>query len=122
MSVVEIVIVICSQYSKQMLQTQSVGARMLSKHFHKEDLTKKREEKVLPPEKSASELLQEHKKAMNTTPLRGRPQLGRGMGGDGLIDLSDRRRATTAKATTKASLAKVRKATLEIQGKVYPSS
>ena len=81
---------------------------MLSKHFHKEDLTKKREEKALPPEKSASELLQEHKRTVvNATPLHRRPQLGRGMGGDGLIDLSDRRRATTANATTKASLAKV---------------
>ena len=81
---------------------------MLSKHFHKEDLTKKREEKALPPEKSASELLQEHKRnVVNATPLHRRPQLGRGMGGDGLIDLSDRRRATTANATTKASLAKV---------------
>ena len=91
-----------------MLQTQSIGARMLSKHFHKEDLTKKREDKALPPEKSASELLQEHKRiVVNATPLHRRPQLGRGMGGDGLIYLSDRRRTTTANATTKASLAKV---------------
>ena len=80
---------------------------MLSKHFHKEDLTKKREEKVLPPEKSASELLQEHKKTVNATPLHQRPQLGRGMGGNGLIDLSDRRGAMMAKPTTKTSLAKV---------------
>lgn len=110
MNIVQVVMVIKSlslQYSKQMLQTQSVGARMLSKHFHKEDLTKKKEEKVLPPEKSATELLQEHKKTVNTTPLHRRPQLGRGMGGDGLIDLSDRRRARVAKPTTKASLAKV---------------
>ena len=84
---------------------------MLSKHFHKEDLTKKREEKVLPPEKSASELLQEHKRTVvNAMPFHQRPQLNRGMGGDGLIDLSDRRRATMANPTTKASLAKVGKA------------
>lgn len=90
---------------------------MLSKHFHKEDLTKKREEKVLPPEKSASELLQEHKRTVNATPLHRQPQLGRGMGGDGLINLSDHRRATVAKPTTKASLAKVHIEGIEMQGK-----
>ena len=63
---------------------------------------------MLPPEKSASELLQEHKKAMSvTTPLQRRPQLARGMGGDGVIDLSDRRGLVAAKPATKASLAKV---------------
>ena len=92
--------------SKQMLQTQSIGARMLSKHFNKEDLHKKKEEKRVTPEKSASELLKEHKKAMSSPSQLRQPCLGRGLSGGGLIDLSDRRRAS-AKATTKASLAKV---------------
>ena len=79
---------------------------MLSKHFHKEEVIKKKEEKKLTPEKSASELLREHKRVLSSPSLPRQPQLGRGMGGDGLIDLSDRRRVS-AKPTTKASLAKV---------------
>ena len=81
---------------------------MLSKHFHKEDLTKKKEEKSLPPEKSASQLLHEHKMVVNSPSLYRQPQLGRGMGGDGVIDLTDHRGAAIAKPTSKASLAKVR--------------
>ena len=95
-----------SLLSKQLLQTQSVGARMLSKHFHKEDLHKKKEEKKLSPEKSASELLKEHKRGMASPSQLRQPCLGRGLSGGGLVDLSDRRRAS-ARPTTKASLAKV---------------
>lgn len=93
--------------SKQMLQTQSIGARMLTKHFNMEDTNKKREEKKLTPEKSASELLKEHKKVIGSPSLLRQPTLGRGISRGGLIDLSERK-GTSAKPTTKASLAKVR--------------
>ena len=82
---------------------------MLNRHFHKEDLHKKKEEKRVIPEKSASELLKDHKKAMISPSRLRQPCLGRGLGGgsgSGLIDLSDRR-GKSAKPTTKASLAKV---------------
>ena len=89
-----------------MLQTQTIGARMMSKHFHKEDMNRKKEEKQLTPEKSASELLKEHKKAVNSPTLRRQPQLGRGLMGGGVVDLSGCRGASV-KPATKASLAKV---------------
>ena len=92
--------------SKQMLQTQSVGARMLSKHFHKEDVSKKKEEKRITPEKSASQLLKDHKKTINSPSLPWQPRLGRGMNGSGFFDLTDHGRTPPVPAT-KMSLAKV---------------
>ena len=80
-----------------MLQTQSAGARMLNKHYHKEEVVKKETDNGKIPDKPVSRFLQEHGVA---SPI---PQLGRGISRvGGVVDLGN----TRAK---KPSLAKVGK-------------
>ncbi|XP_064400268.1 protein MCM10 homolog [Halichondria panicea] len=95
-----------SEIFKQMLQKQSVGARMLTKHIKKEEVAKREVDKDSATEKSALQLLKEEGQVRTQTKIA-RPTLGRGVRPGGMVDLGGSSKASLARrralAVVKAS-------------------